>query len=105
MAYRCKLCGKGVQFGHRVSHSKRRTRRVFKPNLHLVRVLVEGQMKRVLLCTKCLRATKVVVPPTQEKEKEVKTPKVKAKNKLEIKPETKIVKEKSSLAQSPARNL
>lgn len=63
MAYKCALCGKGVQYGHNVSHSKRRTRRIFKPNLHRVRILVGGQNKRLLLCTKCLRSTKVKPVP------------------------------------------
>ena len=33
MARRCALSGKGVQTGNRVSHSKRRTRHRFLPNL------------------------------------------------------------------------
>lgn len=58
MAYRCEICGKGRQVGHRVSHSKRRTRRIFKPNLQWGRVLVGGVRKRMRLCTKCLRKVK-----------------------------------------------
>lgn len=34
MANRCQLTGKTVQMGNRVSHSKRRTRHAFLPNLH-----------------------------------------------------------------------
>jgi len=33
MAARCDICGKGTMFGHNVSHSNRRTKRVFKANL------------------------------------------------------------------------
>ena len=53
-------------YGHNVSHAKNRTKRLFKPNLHAARIAVEEGMKRVRLCTKCLRlfkrkmATKVV---------------------------------------------
>lgn len=84
MAYKCQLCGKGIQYGHNVSHSKRRTRRVFKPNLHRVRILVEGKMKRMRLCTRCLRSTKVkpTLPTgkSETPEEEKKTPAVAAAN-------------------------
>lgn len=73
MAYKCQLCGKGTQHGYNVSHSKRRTKRLFKPNLHRVRVMVAGQMKRIYLCTKCLRQTKVKPEPVKQETKEVKT--------------------------------
>lgn len=51
-------CGKGVQYGHNVSHAKNRTRKVFKPNLHSARVKIGTTMKTVRLCTKCLRMVK-----------------------------------------------
>ena len=52
---KCDMCGKSAQFGHNVSHSKRATRRQFKPNIQRVRVQVNGQMRRMHLCTRCLR--------------------------------------------------
>jgi len=52
---KCEMCGKGPQFGHNVSHSKRATNRQFKPNVQRVRVEIEGQMRRMYLCTRCLR--------------------------------------------------
>ena len=58
MAMQCASCSKGVQYGHNVSHSKRRTVRTFKPNLQPVKVLVDGTSKRVKLCAKCLRMYK-----------------------------------------------
>jgi len=45
-------------YGHNVSHSKRRTRRIFKPNLHRAKVTVNGITRRMKLCTKCLRKFK-----------------------------------------------
>lgn len=69
---KCASCGKGVLYGHNVSHSKRRTGRVFKPNLHSARVVVEGTARRVKLCTKCLRMYKKVTAI----EEEVVTPEV-----------------------------
>ncbi|HEX7042829.1 MAG TPA: 50S ribosomal protein L28 [Patescibacteria group bacterium] len=58
MALVCMNCGKGVQYGHNVSHAKNRTRKVFKPNLHSARVKIGTTMKTVRLCTKCLRMVK-----------------------------------------------
>jgi large subunit ribosomal protein L28 len=58
MAMRCMNCDKGVMFGHRVSHAKNRTNRVFKPNLHSARIKVGQMYKTMKLCTKCLRMVK-----------------------------------------------
>jgi len=58
MALRCFNCDKGVMYGHNVSHAKNRTNRLFKPNLHSTRIAVGEGMKRVRLCTKCLRLFK-----------------------------------------------
>ncbi len=56
--YRCFNCGKGIMVGHNVSHAKNRTRKVFKPNLHVAKIMVEGRSMSVRLCTKCLRMYK-----------------------------------------------
>ncbi len=52
---KCDVCGKGPAFGHNVSHSKRATNRMFRANIQPKRVLVDGQMKRIYICTRCLR--------------------------------------------------
>lgn len=69
MAMKCMSCGKGVMYGHNVSHSKRRTRKIFKPNLHSARVETTTGFVRLKLCTKCLRLVKKV--PSEEQLKEV----------------------------------
>ncbi len=56
-------CGKGVMYGHNVSHSKRRTPRTFKPNLHSTRVKTTTGSIRIKLCTKCLRTIKKIQLP------------------------------------------
>ncbi|MBI4080797.1 MAG: 50S ribosomal protein L28 [Candidatus Levybacteria bacterium] len=58
MGKKCMNCGKGVMYGHNVSHSKRRTRKVFKPNLHIARIKLGSNYVRMRLCTKCLRLLK-----------------------------------------------
>ena len=60
---KCSSCGKGVMYGHNVSHSKRRTRKIFKPNLHSTRVVLNGQSMRLKLCTKCQRTFKKLTAP------------------------------------------
>ncbi len=52
---KCDLCGKSPQFGHNVSHSKRHTNRKWLPNIHPATVMIDGQSKRLNLCTRCLR--------------------------------------------------
>jgi len=52
---KCEICGKSVQFGHNVSHSKRRTKRRWLPNIARTSLIVSGKRKLVSLCTRCLR--------------------------------------------------
>ncbi len=60
----CEICGKRPQVGNNVSHARNRTKRRWLPNLQRVRtVLPNGQVKRIRVCTKCLKAGKVVKPP------------------------------------------
>ena len=63
---RCFTCGKGVAFGNNVSHANNKTRRVWKPNLQVVRVVVKGKITKVKVCTKCLSAGKVKRAPRGE---------------------------------------
>lgn len=60
MAMRCENCGKGVMYGHNVSHAKNRTNRLFKPNLQTSRIVIDGIGKRMKLCVKCMRMFKAV---------------------------------------------
>jgi large subunit ribosomal protein L28 len=46
-------------FGHNISHAHNVTKRKFMPNLHRVRVRVNGRVKRIRVCTRCLKAGKV----------------------------------------------
>lgn len=52
---KCDICGKGPQFGHNVSHSKRRTNRQWKPNLQKLTMMIAGKRKRLTICTRCVR--------------------------------------------------
>lgn len=52
---KCEICGKGPQFGHNVSHSKRATNRRFDPNVQRMRIMLGGKLRRIHICTRCLR--------------------------------------------------
>ena len=56
---KCAYCGKGVTFGHNVSHSNRKTNRAWKPNVRKVKAVVDGSPKTVNVCSRCLRSGKV----------------------------------------------
>ena len=56
---KCDICGKGVSFGIKVSHSHRRSNRTWKPNVRKVKAVVNGATKAVNVCTRCLRSGKV----------------------------------------------
>ncbi len=59
MPRRCAVSGKSVMFGHKVSHSNKKSSRKFKPNLHKATVRIGGRKKRVRLATKWLRKLKL----------------------------------------------
>ena len=46
--------------GHNVSHAHNLTKRVWNPNLQRVRALVEGRVRVINVCTRCLRSNKVL---------------------------------------------
>ncbi|MCK4262903.1 MAG: 50S ribosomal protein L28 [Dehalococcoidia bacterium] len=52
---KCDICGKTPQFGNNVSHSKKRTKRRWLPNIHRATIMVGGQKREVNICTRCLR--------------------------------------------------
>lgn len=60
MARMCELCGKKPGVGNNVSHANNRTRRRWKPNLQSVRAKLGGTVRRVLVCTSCLRSGKIL---------------------------------------------
>ena len=55
----CEVCHKGVVSGNNVSHSNRKTRRVWAPNTQKVRVIVNGTPTRMSVGTRCLGRGKV----------------------------------------------
>lgn len=55
MASRCEVCGKAPVAGHNVSHSERKTKRRWRPNVQKTRVVLDGVNRTVYMCTRCMR--------------------------------------------------
>ncbi|HST39509.1 50S ribosomal protein L28 [Conexibacter stalactiti] len=56
----CHVCNKGPAFGNSRSHSRVATKRRFDPNLQRIRINDDGTARRVYVCTRCLKAGKVI---------------------------------------------
>jgi len=66
MAKQCDFCGKSTVFGKNVSHAHNVTSRTWEPNLQSVRALIDGRVRRVSVCTRCLRSGRVVKAPARK---------------------------------------
>lgn len=68
----CAICGKGPSAGRSIKRrglAKKKggvgrkitgvSKRFFLPNLQKVKVLINGTVKRIQICSKCLKANKV----------------------------------------------
>ncbi len=56
---KCEICGKGPQFGNKISHSHKVTNRKWLPNIQKVKVSINNTVKKINVCTSCLKAGKV----------------------------------------------
>lgn len=77
MGSKCELCGKQPSFGKAVQRLgrgalkrrvKSRTTRRFNPNIQRVRALINGTVRRIDVCTACIKAGKVQKPPRRKTE-------------------------------------
>ncbi|QAA77132.1 MAG: 50S ribosomal protein L28 [Candidatus Bipolaricaulis sibiricus] len=59
MARICEICGRGPEFGAKVSHSGRHSRRVRLPNLQRIHAVHNGRRAQMRVCTRCIKAGKV----------------------------------------------
>ena len=55
----CYVCSKGVAHGNNVSHANNKTRRTWKPNLQVARIVIDGKITKIKVCTRCLNAGKI----------------------------------------------
>lgn len=59
MGKKCEICGKGRVTGNNISHSHKKSKRTWSPNLQKIKATVNGRPKRILACTRCIRSGKV----------------------------------------------
>jgi large subunit ribosomal protein L28 len=59
MARVCEICGKGPIAGHNISHANNKTPRRWYPNLQRVRVVVKGVVRRIRVCTQCIKSNRI----------------------------------------------
>ena len=54
----CEVCGKGKMKGNTVSHSNRKANKHYDVNLQETTMEINGEMKKVKACTKCIKTSK-----------------------------------------------
>ncbi|MGD2096397.1 MAG: 50S ribosomal protein L28 [Desulfobacterales bacterium] len=60
MSKMCEICGKKPMVGNNVSHAHNVTKRRFNPNLQRVRAVSDGRVKKMMVCTSCIKSGNVV---------------------------------------------
>ncbi|MCI8464991.1 MAG: 50S ribosomal protein L28 [Lachnospiraceae bacterium] len=53
---KCAICEKGAHFGKKVSHSNRKSNKMWSSNVKSVRVKVNGGTRKMYVCTSCLKS-------------------------------------------------
>ncbi len=61
MSRKCDICGKGPMYGNNVSHSNRKTRTRWEPNLKKIKAKVNGEVKSIKICMGCLHSGKAEI--------------------------------------------
>lgn len=59
MAMMCEMCGKKPVFGNRISHAHNVSSRRWLPNVQSIRVKVGTAVRRMRVCTRCIRSGKI----------------------------------------------
>ena len=59
MAKVCEICGKGNISGHNITHSDKKIKRTWKPNIQKIKIVDNGTAKRINVCTSCMKSNKV----------------------------------------------
>jgi large subunit ribosomal protein L28 len=60
MAKVCEICGKKPLVGHNVSHAHNLTKRRFNPNIQRVKALYKGSVKKIMVCTNCIKSGHII---------------------------------------------
>ncbi|SCY77794.1 50S ribosomal protein L28 [Desulfoluna spongiiphila] len=60
MSKMCEICGKKPMVGNNVSHAHNVNKRRFNPNLQSVRAMKNGAVKKMTVCTNCIKSGNVI---------------------------------------------
>ncbi len=52
----CEICGKRPMAGNNVSHANNKNKRRWYPNIQKVKKITNGSVKRINVCTRCIRS-------------------------------------------------
>ena len=55
----CAVCGKRPSVGNNVSHANNKTKRRWNPNLQRVKANLDGTVRHIKACTRCIRSGKI----------------------------------------------
>jgi large subunit ribosomal protein L28 len=66
MSKQCEICGKATVTGRQLSHAHNVTPRTFEPNLRRVKALIDGAVRTVRVCARCLRSGRIQRPPARK---------------------------------------
>lgn len=67
MSKMCEICGKKPMTGNNISHAHNVNKRRFNPNLQRVRANYQGRIRKMVVCTSCIKSGKVVKAPKASK--------------------------------------
>ncbi|GMO64814.1 MAG: 50S ribosomal protein L28 [Endomicrobiia bacterium] len=59
MSYKCIICNKCSRSGNTISHSNKVSKRLFRPNLQSLNIIVNGKKTCEYVCTSCIKSKKV----------------------------------------------
>jgi len=56
---KCEVCGKSIQIGNSVSHSNKKSKKIWRPNVKRITVMENNRQVRKYVCTRCIRTGKI----------------------------------------------
>ncbi|MDR2676782.1 MAG: 50S ribosomal protein L28 [Endomicrobium sp.] len=59
MSHKCSVCGKRSTSGNTISHSNKTSKRLFKPNIQSLNIILNGKRLRKRVCTSCIRSDRI----------------------------------------------
>ncbi len=81
MSRKCEICGRATTIGNKITRRglakakggvgikiTGKSRRTFKPNIQRIRAVVDGHVRRLKICTRCMKKGRYQKPPKRNPE-------------------------------------